>query len=117
MIVFSVFDIFSAPVKWIFNSVENVFFSALIALLGYIAKKYLLPWLDTTFKKKAAEYILIIADDITDELVIKYPEKEIWKFLDQAVDKLMKVCGIKEREVAERAIRASMSRKGLKKHK
>ena len=88
-------------------------FGMLVTLVvGWAAAKWLIPLLKTEFQKKLAEYILVIADEVTDWLVAKYPEKDIYRYLDAAVDKIMEVCGVK-REVAERAAMAAMARKGI----
>lgn len=99
--------------NWVTNPVDSTVFALIIFAVGWATKKWLLPLLNTEARKKLAEYILVIADEVTDQLVAKYPEKEIWRYLDRAVDKIMKVCGIKE-ETAKRAIEAAMARKGIK---
>lgn len=47
--------------------------------------------------------------EITDDLKMKYPEKEWLKHLDEAVDSLISICNISS-EIANRAINASASR-------
>ncbi len=85
----------------------------LLLLLGWVVKKYLIPYFNTELKKKMAEYILLIADEVTDELVAKYPKNELLRWLDQAVDKIMEITGVSE-EVATRAVQAALARKGIK---
>ena len=105
--VASIFSsIFTGPVEWGIGGL-------IMILVAWVVKKHLLPFLDTEVKKKMAEYVLLIADEITDQLVAKYPDKKVWVYLDRAVDKIMEVCGVK-REVAARAAGASFSRKGIK---
>lgn len=106
-------NIFSSLFGWVTSNVEAGAIGIVLIVLGWVAKKYLLPYLNTTLRKKLAEYVLIMADEITDQLVAKYPDKDLLVFLDKAVDKLMEVCGVSQ-EVAERAVQAAIGRKGLK---
>ncbi len=87
--------------------------AVLLLIVGWAAKRYLIPFLDTELKKKMAEYVLLIADEVTDQLVAKYPQNELLKWLDQAVDKIIEITGV-PREVAVRAAQASLARKGMK---
>lgn len=104
----SVFSsIFSGPAEWAVGGL-------IIILITWVTKKYLIPFLDTEVKKKMAEYILLIADEVTDQLVEKYPDKDVLKYLDRTVDKIMEICDVKKREVAIRAAEASFARKGIK---
>lgn len=102
--------------NWLTHPVDSTIVTLILFAMGWATKKWLIPFLSTEARKKVAEYILIIADEVTDWLVAKYPEKDIWKYLDKAVDKVIEVCGI-SREVAERAVEAAMARKGITNHK
>ncbi|MGB9561869.1 MAG: hypothetical protein ACPL6C_03545 [bacterium] len=82
----------------------------LLLLLSFFSKKYIVPLLKTEFRRSLARYVLLIADEITDWLVMKYPEKKWTEWLDEAVDKLMEITGV-SKGVAERAIKASIARK------
>lgn len=106
MLIASIFNVFTGPVEW------GAFGLALL-VLGWLVKAYLKPWLDTTLKKKMAEYVLLIADEVTDQLVAKYPENKFLDFLDRAVDKIIEITGVSQ-EVATRAAGASLARKGIK---
>ena len=79
-------------------------------LLTHAANKYVLPFLKVGKRKRYAELIATIADEITDDLMARYPEKEWLRHLDEAVDALMAVCDIAP-EIARRAIRAAMRRR------
>jgi hypothetical protein len=81
-----------------------------LTLIMWFAKKYLVPYLKVEKRRRFAEYIAVIADDITDELIRKYPDKDWIKKIDEAVDKLIEICGI-DTEVARRAISAALARK------
>ena len=59
-----------------------------------------------------AQFIAYIADDVTDELAAKYPEKEWLRYLDEAIDKVIEICGLQDSsEVAKRAVNAAIARK------
>jgi len=76
----------------------------------WIAKKYLIPFLKVESRRRYAAYIAAIADEVTDELKLKYPDKSWAVYLDEAVDKIIKICNINP-EVARRAASASISRR------
>ena len=79
-------------------------------LIGWFAKKYLVPYLQIENRRMYAKYIAIIADDITDELRAKYPNQSWAKYIDEAVDKIIEICNINT-DIAKRVISASISRK------
>lgn len=81
-----------------------------LMLAGFLAKQYVIPFLSIGHRQKYAEYIAAIADEVTDELRARYPEKDWLAHLDEAVETLIEICGI-SREVAMRAIKASAARK------
>jgi hypothetical protein len=108
--VISIFSVFG---NWVTHNTLEALGALLLLMLGWAVKKYLIPYLDTELKKKMADYILLIADEVTDQLVAKYPKNELVKWMDQAVDKIMEVTGVSE-EVATRAAQAALARKGMK---
>jgi len=81
-----------------------------ITIVTWFAKKYLVPFLEVEKRRIYARYIASIADEITDELVQKYPDKEWLKYFDQAVDKIIEICHI-DTEIARRAVSAAFARK------
>jgi hypothetical protein len=83
-----------------------------IALVAatYVAKKYVIPFLQVGKRQRYARFIATIADEVTDDLRHSYPNQEWPKHLDQAVDRLMEICGVTE-EIARRAVGASAARK------
>jgi hypothetical protein len=81
-----------------------------LTLAGYLANKYVIPFLKVGQREKYAEYIAVIADEVTDELRLKYPQKQWLSHLDEAIDRLVSICGINT-DIAGRAIRASAARK------
>jgi hypothetical protein len=81
-----------------------------LIMAGHVIKKYVIPFLSAGKRQQYAKYIAMIADEVTDDLRRKYPEKEWLRHLDEAIDRLIAICGISP-EVARRAINASVSRK------
>lgn len=69
-----------------------------------------MPLLSTEKSRTLAQHILLIADEVTNYFLQKYPGKDWAEWLDQAIDKIIEITGI-EREVADRAIRAALERK------
>ncbi len=84
--------------------------SAAVATASWIGAKYLAPFLKIGKRKQFAQWIAVIADEITDELTLKYPDKKWLERLDEAVDKLAEVCGV-GKDISGRAVRAALSRK------
>lgn len=83
---------------------------AALALVTILAKRYLIPFLRVGKRRRYAEFIVIIADDLTDELRQKYPDTTWLAHLDEAVDRLVEICGV-DTGIAERAIKAAAARK------
>jgi len=83
-----------------------------LLVLGWVVQKYLVPLLSTERKKKLAEHILLIADEVTDFFVLKYPTSNWTEWIDQAVEKIIQITGV-EREVAVRAAKAAITRKQM----
>lgn len=98
--------------EWIKSPVDGTIVALLLFFIGWATKKWLLPVLSTAARKKVAEYVLVIADEVTDWLVAKYPDKDFYEYLDKAVDKIMEVCGV-SKPVAERAAAAALGRKRI----
>jgi hypothetical protein len=87
----------------------NILGSIGLIFLGHVANKYIIPYLRIGKREQYARYIAVIADEITNDLKMKYPEKEWLKHLDEAVNSLISICNISP-ETANRAINASVSR-------
>ena len=58
-----------------------------LVLAGHIANKYVIPYLKIGKRQQYAQYIAVIADEVTNDLKEKYPEKDWIKHIDEAVDK------------------------------
>lgn len=96
---------FSGGTSWL-----GLLGSAGMLLFGHVANKYIIPFLKIGKRKHYAQYISTIADEITDDLRTKHPQKEWLKHLDSAVDMLISICEISP-QIARRAISASVNRK------
>jgi len=81
-----------------------------LILATYMANRYVIPFLKVGKRQKFAGYIAAIADELTDELRHKYPDRKWLTHLDEAVDSLVAICGIST-EIARRAVKASAARK------
>ncbi|TET68772.1 MAG: hypothetical protein E3J45_02735 [Candidatus Zixiibacteriota bacterium] len=81
-----------------------------LTVLAWLSKKFLVPTLKSNTNKNVAEHLLIIADDVTDYLSMKYPDKPWLEWLDVAVDEIAKITGVSD-ETARRAAQAAMRRK------
>ena len=93
------------PASWF-----GVLGSVGLLLAGHVAKKYVIPYLSAGSRQRYAKYVAMIADDVTDDLKRKYPDKEWLRHLDEAVDTVISICQIAP-EVARRAVNASVARK------
>jgi len=81
-----------------------------LVLAGHVVTKYIIPFLSVGRREQYARYIALVADDVTDDLRAKYPDKQWLRHLDEAVDSLISICGITP-DVARRAVNASAARK------
>ena len=84
--------------------------SVAMLLIGYLARKYIIPFLKVGKRRRYAEYIALIADEVTDELRAKYPDVHWVRYLDEAVDQLAAICEVST-DIARRAVIASTGRK------
>ncbi|MCD6417478.1 hypothetical protein J7M00_01685 [bacterium] len=84
----------------------------LMLILGYLSGRYLKPWIHRSQERLArAQEIAFIADKITDEMLLLFPAQKWDDWLDKAVDKLIKACGLKDADIARREIAAQIKRK------
>jgi hypothetical protein len=97
--------LFGNPTSWL-----GIIGTVGLTLAGYLAQRYVIPFLKIGHRQKYAQYIGAIADDLTDELRAKYPGRDWLAHLDEAVDRLIEICGVTQ-EIARRALRASAARK------
>jgi len=98
------------------GAVEPTIWLILGILIGALGSRLIKPYLQNSLKRAAiAQAIAIIADDLTTEAYLKYGG-DVWKHIDELVDKLIEASGLKDsdeftqKEVAERAIKAALVR-------
>ena len=84
--------------------------SVALVLATYVANKYVIPFLKVGKRQHYAQFIATIADEVTDDLRNKYPNKLWLKHLDEAIDRLITICDVSP-EIARRAISAAAARK------
>ena len=97
--------LFSQPGTWV-----SLLGSVAMLLAGWAANKYVIPFLKVGKRQQYAQFIATIADEVTDDLRNKYPDKKWLEYLDEAVDRLIAICGVSP-EIARRAISAAAARK------
>ncbi|MFQ5606484.1 MAG: hypothetical protein ACE5GA_00950 [Candidatus Zixiibacteriota bacterium] len=84
--------------------------SAALAVIGWVGSRHLVPLLQVGKRKQFAQWIAVIADEVTDALVARYPNKRWLEALDEAVDSLVEICGVSQ-EISRRAVDAALARK------
>ena len=84
-----------------------------IAVVAWLAKNYLVDFLKVGTRERYAKWLMYIADDATDDLLVKYPDSTILGLLDEAVDKIMEICKV-DKMTARRVANASFARKKIK---
>ncbi len=85
--------------------------SLLATVATWAATRYVIPWLHIGKRQRHAELIATLADEITDDLRLRYPDKQWLGRLDEAVDTLAALLGI-DTTIARRAVQAAAARKG-----
>ena len=98
-------DLFAQPTSWL-----GVLGSVGMLFVGHLANKYVIPYLQVGKRKQYAQFVAVIADEATDDLMKKYPDKEWLRHLDEAVDVIISICEVTP-DVAKRAVNAAANRK------
>ena len=89
-----------------------------LLILGYLAGRYLKPWLEKSSKRLArAQEIALVADRVTDELILVAPGQHWTRWIDEAVDRVIEACGLPDaddaRALAHREIASQIVKKNL----
>lgn len=92
------------------SSIFSLLGSIGLMVAGHLANKYIIPFLKIGKRNQYAQFIAVIANEVTDDLRQKYPEKDWLKHLDEAVDSLIAICNVSP-VIARRAINAAVGRK------
>ncbi len=106
-------SIFETVFSFVGNNILDLaggVWGALGVITAYLTKKYLVPLMQVEKRRRYATWIAAIADEVTDDLRARYPGHSWLERLDEAVDRVIVICGI-EPDIAGRAVRASVSRK------
>lgn len=93
-----------------FDMLQEILTPVVLSIASGIAAKYVIPFLQVGKRQKYAEHIATLADDITEDLMFKYPNNTWLQKLDDGVDLLIAMCNIKG-VTARRAINAAVSRR------
>ncbi|MCD6531352.1 hypothetical protein J7K99_02780 [bacterium] len=84
----------------------------MLLILGYLAGRYIKPWIHRSSERLArAQEIALIADRITDEMLLMFPDQRWDDWLDKAVDKLIKACGLQDAGLERREILSQVAKK------
>ena len=84
----------------------------IMLIIGYIAGRYLKPWVHKSDNRlEKAQEIAFIADRITDEMLLMFPNARWDDWLDKAVDKLISACDLKDADTARREILSNVWKK------
>ncbi|RKZ32726.1 hypothetical protein DRQ33_05395 [bacterium] len=84
----------------------------IMLIIGYLTGRYLKPWIHSSDERLCrAQEIALIADRITDEMILLFPEQRWDNWLNDAVDKLIKSCKLKDADVAHREIATQIRKK------
>jgi hypothetical protein len=90
-----------------------VFVCSLLTSSLYLVRKYVMPLLKVERNRRYAEWIAKIADEVTDDLVGRYPERDWARMLDELVDGVIRICGVSP-ETAKRAAGAAVGRRNAR---
>jgi hypothetical protein len=92
------------------GSLAGLLGSVALLLAGWAANKYVIPFLKVGKRQHYAQFIATIANEVTDDLKNRYPDEKWLEYLDEAVGRLIAICGVSP-EIARRAISAAVARK------
>jgi hypothetical protein len=80
-----------------------------LTLAGYLAQRFVIPFLKVGKREKYAQFIATIAGEVIDDLRARYPNKKWLEHLDEAVEAVARICGVTP-EIARRAVNAASTR-------
>lgn len=84
-----------------------------IFILGWVAARYIKPWVNKSDERfKRAQEIAMIANRITEALVIQFPNATWDDWLDAAVKKIIEETGLNENIAKREAIHQLLKTQG-----
>ena len=92
------------------GTLVGAFGSVALSVLSWAAGRFVIPFLQVKKRREFAQWIAVIADDMTDALVARYTDKSWAVKIDEAVDLLAQICGVDD-DISRRAIEAAIARK------
>ena len=90
-------------------SLLNIVATLGLTLAGYLAHRFVIPFLKVGKREQYARFIATIAAEVIDDLKSRHPDNQWLEHLDEAVATVAEICGIAP-EIARRAINAASSR-------
>lgn len=90
-------------------SFTNVAVTVGLALAGFLAQRFVIPFLRIGKRERYAKFVATIAAEVIDDLRVKHPEKKWLEHLDEAVQMVAEICGVSP-DIARRAINAASAR-------
>ena len=110
--------------KWriIINEIINIMLvkaavPILMMVLGYIAGRYLKPWIYENESRLArAHEIALIADRITDEIRLLAPNARWSEWIDEGIDRLIHACKLEDNDVNRAMARRELAKSIIEKN-
>lgn len=90
-------------------SFTNVAVTVGLALAGFLAQRFVIPFLKVGKRERYAQFIATIAAEVIDELRAKHPDKKWLEHLEEAVETVAAICGVSP-DIARRAVNAASAR-------
>ncbi len=90
-------------------SFTNVAVTVGLALAGFLAQRFVIPFLKVGKRERYAQFIATIAAEVIDELRAKHPDRKWLEHLEEAVETVAAICGVSP-EIARRAVNAASAR-------
>ena len=89
----------------------------ILLIIGYLSGRFLKPWIHKCPARLArAQEIALIADRITDEMVLLFPNAKWDNWVNDAIDKLIDATDLKKNPSGRNIARREVMSQILKKH-
>lgn len=80
-----------------------------LTLAGFLAQRFVIPFLKIGKRQRYAQFIATIAAEVIEDLKSRHPDKKWLEHLDEAVETVAQICGVSP-EIARRAVSAAQAR-------